>query len=42
MKKIFIFIVAMFFAACGGEDKVPIEVSITEQYNQLLYRNLNI
>ncbi|WP_291949726.1 hypothetical protein [Campylobacter sp.] len=40
MKKIFVFIVAIFFAACGGEDKVPIEVSISEQYNPILHRNI--
>ncbi|WP_257936614.1 hypothetical protein UPTC5083_00184 [Campylobacter lari] len=40
MRKIFIFIVAIFFAACGGEDKVPIEVSISERYNPILHRNV--
>ncbi len=31
MKKYIIFIVAMFFVACGGEDKAPIEVSLYTQ-----------
>ncbi|MCR6591697.1 hypothetical protein [Campylobacter insulaenigrae] len=38
MKKIFIFIVAMFFTACSGENKVPIEVSVSERHNPILHR----
>ena len=40
MKKYFFVIFTMFFVACGGVDKAPIEVSITEQYNKFLYRNI--
>ncbi len=28
----------MFFAACGGENKVPIEVSVSERHNPILHR----